>query len=260
MDGKLIILGCGASAGVPAIGNWWGNCDPSEPKNIRTRPSIALQTETTLAIVDTGPDFREQMNRENLGCPEGIILTHVHSDHVNGIDELRTLQRLYKRNFAVYAMEETMTALRKRVDYMFTSSEDGFYPTVCEPVILDMLKPFSIGDIELTPFEQDHGTIHSLGLRIGNVAYSTDVKRLNDDAYGILKGIETWVVDGAGHHARENPVHASIEEIQEMNTRIGASKIILTHLPPTMDYRRMVVELPEKFLPAYDGMVIQFRN
>ena len=95
MDGKLIILGCGGSAGTPAIGNWWGACDPKEPRNRRTRPSVAIKTEKTLVIVDTGPDFRDQMNRENLGCPDAIIITHIHSDHTNGIDETRTLESLY---------------------------------------------------------------------------------------------------------------------------------------------------------------------
>lgn len=258
MEGKLIILGCGSSAGVPTIGNWWGACDPAEPRNLRTRPSIALQTQTTLAIVDTSPDFREQMNRENLGVPDGIILTHVHSDHVNGIDELRMLQRRHKRKFPVYAMDETHEKLMQRMDYMFTSSEDGFYPAVCDAVTLKMGEKFTIGDIEIMPFEQDHGTIKSLGIRVGNIGYSTDVKRLNQDAFNALKGIEIWVVDGAGNTANDNPVHTGIEEVIEMNKKIGAEKVFLTHLPPTMDYATLQKTLPENISPAYDGMTIDY--
>lgn len=259
MDGKLIILGCGGSAGVPAIGNWWGNCDPAEPRNLRTRPSIALQTETTLVIVDTGPDFREQMNREQLGVPDAIILTHVHSDHVNGIDELRILQRRHKRKFPVYAMQETMGKLMQRAGYMFESSEDGFYPAVCDSITLAIGRKLSIGDLEILPFEQDHGTIKSLGVRVGNVAYSTDVKRLDSAAYAALKGVDTWIVDAMGNHARENPVHACIEEIVEMNAIIGATQVFLTHLPPTMDYSALQKELPGGYTPAYDGMTLDFK-
>lgn len=258
MDGKLIILGCGASAGVPTIGNWWGNCDPKEPKNNRTRASVALTTDTSFVLVDTGPDLRTQMNRENLECPDAIVITHNHSDHVNGIDDLRILQRRYKRKFPVYAMDETFASFGQSVNYMFETSEDGFYPPVCDKERLTMLKPFTVGNITILPFEQEHGSISSLGLRVGTIAYSTDVKRLAPDAIDALKGIETWIVDGAGHHARENPVHACIEEVIEMNEKIGATRVILTHLPPTMDYATLVRELPPHFFPAYDGMVIDF--
>jgi phosphoribosyl 1,2-cyclic phosphate phosphodiesterase len=256
--GELIILGCGGSAGVPAIGNWWGNCDPQEPRNRRTRPSIALKTETTLVIVDSGPDFREQINREKLGCPDAIIITHEHSDHVNGLDECRVLQRLHKRKFDVYATETTMKRLASRLDYMFIETEDGFYPAVCSAVKVVPDADITIGDIVLTPFEQDHGTIKSLGLRIGNIGYSTDVKKLEATPIETLTGIDTWIVDGGGHYEPKNPVHASIHEVIEMNKKIGAKKVILTHLPPTMDYQTLSHELPKGFEPAYDGMTLEF--
>lgn len=256
--GKLTILGCGGSAGVPAIGNWWGNCDPAEPRNYRTRPSIALETETTLVIVDTGPDFREQLNREKLGCPDAIIITHEHSDHINGIDELRTLQRLHKRKFDLHAMGSTLARLQQRLDYMFLDLENGFYPAVCNAVSVRQGADITIGDLTLKTFEQDHGTIQSLGLRIGDIGYSTDVKRLDDAAFETLAGIHTWIVDAAGHHSRTNPVHACIDEVVEMNEKIRARRVVLTHLPPTMDYQTLLKELPQDFEPAYDGMTIEF--
>lgn len=258
MTGRLIILGCGASAGVPTIGNWWGACDPNEPKNRRTRPSIALQTENTLIIVDTGPDFREQMNRESLGCPDAIIITHTHADHINGIDELRLLQRRHKRKFPVYAMEETMPDLTHRAGYMFEDRDEGFYPAACEAITVNLNMDQRIGDIAIHPFRQNHGTINSLGLRISTVGYSTDVKRLDDSAIGALQGIRTWIVDGAGHDSPSNPVHFSVSEVAEMATKIGNPHVILTHLPPTMDYGTMKSTLPENMVPAHDGMVIPF--
>lgn len=258
MGGQLVILGCGGSAGVPAIGNWWGKCDPNEPKNRRTRPSIALKTDNTLLIVDTGPDFREQINREQLGCPDAIIITHVHADHINGIDELRVLQRRHQKNFPVYAMPETLPGLMKRADYMFEDSEDGFYPSVCHAVPVDLASPLTIGDITLNPFVQNHGAINTLGLRIGSIGYSTDMKRLDQTAIQALKGIETWIVDGMGGASRNNPVHTGIEEIIEMNREIGAGRIILTHLPPVMDYKILLTELPENIVPAFDGMMLEF--
>lgn len=258
MDGQLIILGCGASAGVPTIGNYWGACDPAEPRNVRTRASVALKTAKTFVLIDTGPDLRQQMLRENLDNPDAIIITHNHSDHINGIDDLRIMQRRHKRLYPIYAMDETFASFDSSVHYMFESSEDGFYPPVCERAKFTLLEPFTVGDITMLPFEQDHGSIHSLGLRIGNIAYSTDVKHLKPDAMNALKGIDTWIVDGAGHHTRENPVHACIEEVIEMNDRIGARRVILTHLPPTMDYRTLADTLPDGYEPAHDGMRIDF--
>ncbi len=258
MDGKLIILGCGGSAGVPAIGNWWGACDPNEPKNIRTRPSIALKTKDKLVIVDTGPDFREQMNREKLGAPDAVIITHTHFDHVNGIDELRTFQRQDKeRTFPTYGMADTLKSLQAHAHYMFQPSENGFYRTVCVPHEIKLGKNV-IENIPMQMFEQEHGTMPTLGIRIGNVAYSTDVKRLDGFAMETLEGVVTWIVDGAGYHNRSNPVHACIEEIAEMNEKIGAKQVFLTHMPPIMDYKTMVKELPDNFAPAYDGLAIDF--
>ncbi len=259
MEGKLIILGCGGSAGTPAIGNWWGACDPNEPRNRRTRPSVAIKTDHTLVIVDTGPDFREQINRENLGCPDAIIITHIHSDHTNGIDETRTLQRLHKRKFPVYALEETINDMMRRFDYMFEERESGFYPAVLDPITVKLGNEISINDLDIQTYPLEHGSIQSIGLRLGNVAYSTDLKRLEQSAFDSLKGVDTWIVDAAAYHTRENKVHPSIDEIIEMNDKIGARRVVLTHLPPTMDYKTLLNELPKGYEPAYDGMSIDFR-
>lgn len=258
MDCELIILGCGGSAGVPAIGNWWGACDPHEPRNLRTRPSICIMSNNTMIVVDAGPDFLWQMNREKLGCPDALIVTHAHSDHINGIDEFRTLQRLNKqRRFPLYAFTDTMQTLQKRLDYMFLTSEDGFYPAVFDAVECQQNTPITSGDITLLPFVQAHGSINSMGLRIGNVGYCTDVKHLDDAALTMLDGIDTWIVDAAGHKSRTNPVHMGVDEIIDLNkSRIGAAKVYLTHLPPSMDYRELMAELPKGYEPAYDGLKI----
>ena len=102
MKATLTILGCGNSTGVPAIGNYWGACDPKEPKNKRMRSSILLQTKTTNIVVDTGPDFREQLNRENIQTIDAILYSHTHSDHINGIDELRVIRHRKKALVPIY--------------------------------------------------------------------------------------------------------------------------------------------------------------
>jgi len=253
MKGELVILGCGGSSGVPAIGNWWGKCDPHEPKNRRTRPSVAILKNGSTLIVDSGPDFREQYNRENLTGLDGVLFTHTHSDHVNGIDELRTFQRLQKRTYPIYGDAKTLDVIGARFDYMFATTENGFYPAVCEPVPITPGRVTCAG-IAIDVFEQDHGTTVSLGIRIGTIGYSTDFKRLDDRALEVLKGIDIWIADAAAHDSKSNPVHASVEDVIALNQTIGAKQVYLTHLPPTMDYRALTESLPPGFAPAYDGL------
>ncbi len=255
--GKIVILGCGNGAGTPAIGNHWGKCDPNEPKNRRTRASIAIIGENTTILVDTGPDLRAQMNREDIKDVDAILYTHPHADHVHGIDEFTTLSRIHKKKYTAYGTAETLDEIRLRFSYIF-ESKIGFYPAVIEACTIKMNEILRFEGLEILPFEQDHGTRTSAGFRIGNVAYSTDMKRLDEKAFEALKGVETWIVDGCGYHQADNPVHANLQEIFTYNERVRASRVILTHLAPNMDYQTVVGELPSGYEPAYDGMRIDW--
>lgn len=261
MKGTLIFLGCGNSAGVPAIGNFWGHCDPAEPKNRRTRPSVVLRTAAGALVIDTGPDFKEQVNRTGLADFDAVLYTHTHSDHINGIDDLRLLSHRNKMQIPVYGAAETLDALQGRFSYLFAGSADGLYRPVLRPVPImpeDLGKIVTIGGIPLLVFEQDHGTCVSLGVRAGTIGYSCDMVRLDDAALEVLKGVETWVVDSAGYKAEKTIVHASLAQIYEMNARIGAHRVVLTHMTPYMDYRTLCSELPDGYEPAHDGMQIEF--
>lgn len=254
---KITILGCGASSGVPALGNNWGKCDPHEPKNNRTRASIVVQSENTTLLVDTGPDLRLQLNREDIQSVTAILYTHAHGDHVAGIDELRSFQRRYKTSIPIFGNEETVEELQQRFAYMFHNKFEGFYPKVLEPNIFsgdDYGMPQTIGDITFIPFEQDHATCVSLGYRFGEIGYSTDMINLEDKAIETLKGIRTWIVDGAGYFSDTITVHANIARVQALSEKIGVEQVYLTHLPITMDYQELREGLPEHFYPCYDGL------
>lgn len=256
MNGTLTILGCGAAGGVPLITNRWGACDPEESKNKRLRCSAAVSTENSTVIIDTGPDFLHQFNREDLAIPDGVIYTHEHSDHVSGIDELRFLQRIAQRKFDIYTNRKTLDNLHDRYRYMFEDRDNGFYPSVCIGHELDYEQAYMIGDIPFTTYEMDHTTLSSVGLRFGNVGYSVDFKRLDEQAINALKGIDIWIADSAGYDSDSNPVHASLSELYRINDQIGAKEVYLTHMPPTMDYQTLVNDLPEGYKPAYDGMTV----
>lgn len=261
MSLKVIILGCGNSAGTPAICNFWGNCDPSEPKNRRSRPSIAVQSVDTTLIIDTGPDIRDQINRENITQIDGILYTHAHGDHVCGIDDLRVVRLRSKKYVNVYGSREALADIERQFSYLFTE-QVSIYPKVLEPHIIEpgqFGQSITVGDIEFTPFEQDHGTCKSLGYRFGDLAYSTDVVNFDQAALDALSGIKTWIIDGAGYKMEKNLVHLTLKQVFAFNEIIQAEKVYLTHLSPLMDYRTMCKELPDGYEPAYDGLVLEAR-
>lgn len=252
----VTILGCGNSEGTPILGNDWGLCDPVEPRNHRTRPSVAVQSQNTTLIIDTGPDFREQMNRADIRDITAVLYTHAHSDHINGIDDLRSIYKRTRERVHIYADAQTMDELRLRFNYQFLE-KSSIYPQVLEGHVIENFQlgqPMTIGDITFTPFEQDHGTCKSLGFRFGDLAYSTDLVDLPPQSIAALKGIKTWIADGAGYHMPINRVHYTLERLIAAGKALGAENVYITHLSPAMDYQKLRAELPEGFAPAYDGL------
>ena len=261
MNLTITILGCGNSEGTPTVGNHWGACDPAEPRNRRSRPSIAVQSATTTIIVDTGMDFRDQMNRENITSVDAVLYSHAHSDHVSGIDDLRSLYKRTQKLINVYGDEATIKELTERFNYQFVE-KFKIYPQVLGANIITpdkFCKLMTLGDITFIPFEQDHGTCKSLGFRFGDLAYSTDVVDLPPESVKALQGIKTWIVDGAGNNAQINRVHYTLARLYEANKAVGAAQVYITHLSPDMDYKKLCAELPPGFTPAYDGLKIECR-
>lgn len=257
---KIRILGCGDSAGVPRIGGDWGDCNPANPKNRRTRPSILVQSETTSLVIDTGPDFGLQLTRENLKTIDAVLYTHDHNDHIAGIDDLRIIRGRIGRNIPIYSDKRTYESLKARFAYMFIE-QSPFYPTVINPHIWnqnDFGKKQRFGDIEFIPFEQDHGEGNiSLGFRFGDFGYSTDMRHLDGRALSILKGIKTWVADCADYAHGHGTLHANLPIVQKLNAEIGAEIVYLTHLKMFYDYDKMCLDLPEGYTPAYDGLLLE---
>ncbi len=256
---KITIMGCGNAAGVPAIGNVWGACDPAEPRNRRSRAALAVQSAATSLVVDTGPDFRDQVNRAGITQIDAVIYTHPHSDHLNGIDELRYIRNRTKKLVPIYVDKPTLEELEQRFSYLFIERHGGIYPRVLDPQLITpahLGQTLTIGDIGVVPFEQDHGTCTSLGLRFGSLAYSTDMVDLGQQALEVLRGVKTWIVDGGAYNFPENPVHATLRQVYALNEIVQAERVIITHMPGFMDYATLRRELPEGYEPAYDGLEI----
>lgn len=261
---KVTVLGCGGSAGVPMIGGadgpgtgLWGNCDPDEPRNRRTRASIVLEEENGFRLlVDSGPDFRAQMLVNGLSRIDAVLYTHPHADHIAGLDDLRSVNRALNAPLPLFAAPEVLDELKRRFAYAFVPwhGPDYFRP-VFEERIVGPGDGLDLPGLEVRVFGQRHGRIVTLGLRAGDFAYSTDVETLTEPAFAALEGVKVWMVDCfqyGPHHA-----HAWLDRVLEWRERLRPERTILTHMGPEMDYATLKRDLPPGMEPAFDGMVLR---
>lgn len=258
---RVTILGCGGSAGVPQIGGPdgrgdWGRCDPAEPRNRRSRSSIVIEGPAGRLLVDASPDLHGQLLACAIPSIEAVLFTHAHADHVLGIDEIRILNRIAGRPLDAFATEATLDELRRRFDYAFRPWQK---PHFFRPVLT--AHPVAHGDtlavlgLDIRTFEQDHGFLPTMGLRIGGFAYSTDVARLDEAALAALEGIDTWVVDC--FQRAPHTTHANLDQVRDWCRRLRPRRVVLTHMGFDLDYGWLSRTLPPGMEPGHDGLVLE---
>ncbi|QLF70474.1 MBL fold metallo-hydrolase [Peteryoungia desertarenae] len=259
---RFTILGCASSPGVPRINGDWGNCDPNNPRNRRTRASFLIEQigpdgGKTVVVVDTGPDFREQMIRAQVETVDATFFTHAHADHVHGIDDLRGYFITAKRPIPIYAEPYTMERIEQGFGYCLKTPPGSSYPPIVEPrIIQDLDQPIHIdgagGVIEILPLVQQHGDIISLGLRIGNVAYCCDVSDFPAKTIERLSGLDVLIIDALQY--RPHPSHLSLDQALQWIERCGPKRAFLTHMHTPLDYDTVMAQTPAHVEPAYDGL------
>ena len=222
MTARLRILGCGSSGGVPRIGGNWGECDPENPKNRRTRSSVLVErwsdNGSTKVLIDTSPDIRQQLLDADAGCLDAVLYTHDHADHTHGIDDLRVACYNARARIDTYASEQTFRMLTSRFGYCFQSPEGSEYSPILNGHLIEPGQKITIegsgGEVDVQAYQQEHGNISSLGFRFGKLAYSTDVSALDDAAKSALQGLDVWIVDALRYTT--HPSHFSVDQAVEM--------------------------------------------
>jgi phosphoribosyl 1,2-cyclic phosphate phosphodiesterase len=258
---KFTLLGCGSSGGVPRIGGFWGDCDPTNPKNRRRRCSMLVERfegeGATRVLIDTTPDMRDQLLDAGVGHLDAVVYTHSHADHVHGIDDLRQIVLNLRNRLPVWADGPTQDALISRFGYAFVQPEGSPYPPILD--LHSIEGAFDIkgagGTIVFQPFEVDHGSMAALGFRIAGLAYVPDVVAIPEAAWPHLEGLDYWIVDAL--RRKPHPTHAHLALTLEWIARAAPKRAVITNMHLDLDYATLEAELPPEIRPAFDGMVIE---
>jgi phosphoribosyl 1,2-cyclic phosphate phosphodiesterase len=256
---RITILGSGAAGGVPMIGNLWGACDPDNPRNRRRRASVLVEVGDTTLLVDTGPDVKAQLLDAGVTRLDGILYTHTHADHTHGIDEIRALNRLQRSVIDAYGTENDLNHLVNKFSYVFDPPKEfngriAFYKPCLNALTIRHGEAFTVDNLSILPFAQDHGFLVSTGFRFGDIAYTTDAVDLDDRAFEALKGVSKWIIGCL--QDEPHPTHAHFDKIMGWVERVGPKHVVLTHLSLKLDYDALAARLPDNVVPAYDGLVV----
>lgn len=251
---RLTFLGTGTSMGVPYIGCDCEVCRSSDPHDDRTRASVLVDVGRTRLLIDAGPDFRRQMLRHTFRRIDGVLLTHIHYDHVGGIDDLRPFCQFGEVN--VYGDSDTCRGLMRAVPYCFAEHRYPGAPRIHLHTIHSH-HPLHIGEAEIMPVRVLHDRLPILGFRIGRLAYITDMKTIPDKELPYLDGVETLVVNALGfggdHHSHQN-----VDDAIRFARLIGARRTFLTHLSHRIGlHAESAARLPADVRLAYDGLTIR---
>jgi phosphoribosyl 1,2-cyclic phosphate phosphodiesterase len=260
---RLTILGCGSSPGTPRVTGDWGNCDPANPKNRRRRASALVErisgAGVTRVVIDTGPDFRQQMIDAAATHLDAVVYTHAHADHIHGIDDLRSYVIEQRRLMDIHADQPTLERLKAGFGYCFETPRDSSYPPIVRANMIDHHASFTVGgaggEITFLPLPQIHGDIISLGFRVGDLAYCADVSGFPEETVGRLTGLSVLVIDALQY--KRHPSHLSLGEALEWIERLRPERAILTHMHVPLDYDMVNDETPDHVAAAFDGMVVE---
>lgn len=256
ISGQMVLLGTGTSVGVPAIGCGCGVCRSTNPKNRRTRTSAILGLPGGNLLIDTAPDMREQLLREEIGLVHAVLYTHEHADHIFGLDDLRLMQFYLGGPVPLYCEQPVEERIRKSFDYAFTSVAQT-HPGAVPQLVFHRIttEPFDVLGARITPIRLRHGPrFDVLGFRIGNVAYCTDVNAIPAESMELLKGLDVLVLDAL--RPKSHTTHFSLDEAVEIARQLAPRETYFTHMSHDLEHEATNAALPPGMALAYDGQRI----
>lgn len=258
---ELTFLGTGTSLGVPMIGCTCAVCRSTDPRDQRDRASVFVRTPECCWVVDTGPDFRRQCLRHGIMTVDAVLITHPHSDHIMGFDDLRPFTFGEHASIPVYASPETMDGLRHTFHFAF--DRQNRYIGYLKPEPHEITGPFSLGGTTITPLPVEHGRIITTGFRFDRpgmppVAYLPDCKAIPEDTLPLLMDCGILIIDALRY--REHPTHLSVAESIAVARQVRARQTWFTHLSHDLSHATLTDQLPDGIAVAHDGLVLAWED
>ncbi len=250
-------LGTGTSVGLPMVGCRCEVCRSTNPRNNRYRCSVLITTPGSTILIDTAPELRLQLLRENVERIDAVLFTHAHADHLHGLDDLRPIPNYTGQPVPLYCTEEVEERIRAGFGYAFPSAltpVTGFLPKLVFHRI--GLLPFEAAGERIVPILLEHAATSVLGFRIADVAYCTDVSRIPDESWPALEGLDVLVLDALRY--KPHPSHFCINEALEVVARVKPRRTYFTHITHDLDHDTVNSQLPPNVELAYDGLKFLF--
>ena len=249
----LKFLGTGTSTGVPILACQCAVCTSTDPHDKRTRPSVLLEYDGRVVLIDTTPDFRAQALREHMTRLDAIVFTHHHADHIMGLDDTRIFYFRQQSPIPIYANAHCLAAIRSVFSYIF----DGNYPFggvgKLDPHIIE--GPLDLWGLKLIPVPVVHGNLPILGYRFRDTAYVTDVSEIPESSLPLLDGLDVLIIDALRH--KPHPTHLTVAQALAMVERLKPRRAFFTHIAHELGHEQTNCLLPENVRMAYDGLKIE---
>ncbi|MFO7933897.1 MAG: MBL fold metallo-hydrolase [Bacteroidales bacterium] len=251
---KITFLGTGTSQGVPVIGCNCDTCKSDDPRDKRLRSSILVRQDGITLVVDTGPDFRQQMLRAGVSRLDAVLFTHEHRDHIAGLDDIRTFNFIQQSSMDIFAEERVLRALDRGFPYVFAEKKYPGVPRVRIHVI--STEPFMVGPLDVVPVRVMHYRLPVLGFRFGDFAYLTDASNISMNEKKKLDGAKYLVVNAL--RRKKHISHFTLSQALELIRSVNPEKGYLTHVSHQLGpVARFEKELPDNVSAAYDGLVLE---
>ena len=255
---ELVLMGTGTSHGVPMVGCRCDVCLSPNSKNKRLRSGVLIRAPQGNLVIDTSPELRIQLLRENVDCVHAAIFTHGHADHLFGLDDLRLFGYYLDRAIPLYCDELTEHRIRQSYDYAFSPPFPNLHQGATPKFELRRVStdPFEVLGITLTPIPLMHGQLPVLGYRLGNIAFCTDVSRIPDESWPLLEGLDVLILDAL--REKPHPTHFSVQQAVDVVQRVQPKQAYFTHISHGLEHEATNARLPPGVELAYDGLVIPY--